>query len=285
MGRHAAGQIRRLEAGRARPPFSYHDKGTMATIGSRSAVVQLNHGIRFRGTIAWLAWLALHLRHAAGRPEPDQRADQPVLPLPELAARRRDHRRRRSARAGRRRELAKTAAGRAARVSRRRCRGPAPRRLRPRPGPRAGWPAGAAGDRPGRRRRPRGPAGPARTASRPRASSSPGLGADHPGPGPEQVGHLLQDVPRPGDHRSPAQLAGGPGGEQVPCAGPGADQGQPAARPDPGYRHARVPGPALGHDQLRRAGQGRRLGHAQPGRGGQRRRPRSLARAVARPGS
>ena len=61
MGRHAAVQIRRLEAGQDTVPFSYHDKGTMATIGSRSAVVQLNHGIRLRGTIAWLAWLALHL--------------------------------------------------------------------------------------------------------------------------------------------------------------------------------------------------------------------------------
>ena len=33
----------------------------MATIGSRSAVVQLPSGIRFRGTLAWLAWLGLHL--------------------------------------------------------------------------------------------------------------------------------------------------------------------------------------------------------------------------------
>jgi NADH:ubiquinone reductase (H+-translocating) len=61
MGRHAAVQIRRLEAGQDTVPFRYHDKGTMATIGSRSAVVELDHGIRFRGTIAWLAWLALHL--------------------------------------------------------------------------------------------------------------------------------------------------------------------------------------------------------------------------------
>jgi NADH dehydrogenase len=61
MGRHAALQIRRLEAGQDTVPFSYHDKGTMATIGSRSAVVELNHGIRIRGTLAWLAWLALHL--------------------------------------------------------------------------------------------------------------------------------------------------------------------------------------------------------------------------------
>ena len=60
-GRHAARQIRRLEAGQPTVPFSYHDKGTMATIGRRSAVVQLPHNIRIRGTLAWLAWLALHL--------------------------------------------------------------------------------------------------------------------------------------------------------------------------------------------------------------------------------
>jgi NADH:ubiquinone reductase (H+-translocating) len=60
-GRHAAGQIRRLAAGQPTLPFSYHDKGTMATIGRRSAVVQLPHNIRVRGTLAWLAWLALHL--------------------------------------------------------------------------------------------------------------------------------------------------------------------------------------------------------------------------------
>ena len=33
----------------------------MATIGYRSAVVQLPHRLRVRGTPAWLAWLALHL--------------------------------------------------------------------------------------------------------------------------------------------------------------------------------------------------------------------------------
>jgi NADH dehydrogenase len=33
----------------------------MATIGHRSAVVQLPHRLRFRGTVAWLAWLGLHL--------------------------------------------------------------------------------------------------------------------------------------------------------------------------------------------------------------------------------
>ena len=61
QGRHAAGQIRRLMAGQPTIPFRYHDKGTMATIGHRSAVVQLPRGIRLRGTLAWLVWLALHL--------------------------------------------------------------------------------------------------------------------------------------------------------------------------------------------------------------------------------
>ena len=61
MGRFAAEQIGRLMAGQATASFSYHDKGIMATIGHRSAVVQLPHRIRIRGTLAWLAWLALHL--------------------------------------------------------------------------------------------------------------------------------------------------------------------------------------------------------------------------------
>jgi NADH dehydrogenase len=61
MGRHAAAQIGLLTAGRPTVPFSYHDKGIMATIGRRSAVVELPHRLRIRGTLAWLAWLALHL--------------------------------------------------------------------------------------------------------------------------------------------------------------------------------------------------------------------------------
>jgi NADH dehydrogenase len=61
MGRHAAGQILRLDAGQPTVPFRYRGKGTMATIGYRSAVVQLPHQVRARGTAAWLGWLALHL--------------------------------------------------------------------------------------------------------------------------------------------------------------------------------------------------------------------------------
>jgi len=65
-GRHAGKQIKLLMAGRATRPFRYHDKGIMATIGRRSAVVQLAHGTRIRGTLAWLAWLALHLFYLLG---------------------------------------------------------------------------------------------------------------------------------------------------------------------------------------------------------------------------
>jgi NADH dehydrogenase len=61
QGRHSGRQIRRLMAGQATQPFSYHDKGTMATIGRASAVVEIPVGIRLRGTLAWLAWLGLHL--------------------------------------------------------------------------------------------------------------------------------------------------------------------------------------------------------------------------------
>ena len=66
MGRHAAAQIVRLQRGAATEPFTYHDKGTMATIGRRSAVVQLPRGLRLRGTLAWLSWLVLHLFYLLG---------------------------------------------------------------------------------------------------------------------------------------------------------------------------------------------------------------------------
>jgi NADH:ubiquinone reductase (H+-translocating) len=65
-GRHAAAQIVRLVHGEQTEPFSYHDKGTMATIGRRSAVVQLARGERITGTLAWFAWLGLHLFYLLG---------------------------------------------------------------------------------------------------------------------------------------------------------------------------------------------------------------------------
>jgi len=65
-GRYAAEQIVHLVRGEPTQPFHYHDKGTMATIGRRSAVVELARGARITGTLAWFAWLALHLFYLLG---------------------------------------------------------------------------------------------------------------------------------------------------------------------------------------------------------------------------
>jgi NADH dehydrogenase len=65
-GKHAAEQVARLVKGEQTQPFRYHDRGTMATIGRRSAIVQLPQGVRFTGTLAWLAWLGLHLLYLLG---------------------------------------------------------------------------------------------------------------------------------------------------------------------------------------------------------------------------
>ena len=66
QGRHAAEQIIHLLRGEPTEPFHYHDKGTMATIGRRSAVVQFPRGARITGTLAWFAWLGLHLVYLLG---------------------------------------------------------------------------------------------------------------------------------------------------------------------------------------------------------------------------
>lgn len=64
-GRHAGRQIANLVAGRAMQEFHYHDKGTLATIGRRSAVAEielpfhLSH--RLTGTLAWFVWLFVHI--------------------------------------------------------------------------------------------------------------------------------------------------------------------------------------------------------------------------------
>jgi NADH:ubiquinone reductase (H+-translocating) len=66
QGRHAGEQVARLITGETTKPFRYRDKGIMATIGRRSAVVELRGGVQLRGTLAWLAWLGLHLIYLLG---------------------------------------------------------------------------------------------------------------------------------------------------------------------------------------------------------------------------
>jgi NADH dehydrogenase len=66
QGKHVARQLLRRERGEALTNFVYRDKGQMATIGRRKAVVEIRSWLRFHGTLAWLTWLALHLAYLSG---------------------------------------------------------------------------------------------------------------------------------------------------------------------------------------------------------------------------
>jgi NADH dehydrogenase len=66
MGRHVAKQILNIKTNKSLTKFKYKDKGQMATIGRRRAVVEMPNGLRFHGTLAWLTWLALHVFYLAG---------------------------------------------------------------------------------------------------------------------------------------------------------------------------------------------------------------------------
>jgi len=60
-GEHAGETIARTLRKKKVEPFEYEDKGTMATIGRKSAVVQFRRGRSLTGTTAWLAWGTVHL--------------------------------------------------------------------------------------------------------------------------------------------------------------------------------------------------------------------------------
>lgn len=60
-GEQAGENIARRLAGKTTNPFGYHDKGTMATIGRGSAVIQMPRGRTMKGKAASLAWGAVHL--------------------------------------------------------------------------------------------------------------------------------------------------------------------------------------------------------------------------------
>jgi NADH:ubiquinone reductase (H+-translocating) len=64
-GEYAARLVRDRLHGAFTPPFQYHDRGNMATIGRASAVADLGW-VRFAGVIAWLAWLFIHLLYLIG---------------------------------------------------------------------------------------------------------------------------------------------------------------------------------------------------------------------------
>lgn len=65
-GTHVARQIGRQLSGDSPRPFRFRDRGMMATIGRRAAVAELPGRLRLRGTLAWMAWLGLHIFYLAG---------------------------------------------------------------------------------------------------------------------------------------------------------------------------------------------------------------------------
>lgn len=65
MGRHVARLIRSDLSGKARKPFEYRNKGSLATIGRARGVADFGT-IRFSGFLAWVAWLAVHIFYLIG---------------------------------------------------------------------------------------------------------------------------------------------------------------------------------------------------------------------------
>ncbi len=64
-GRHAARMILGDLKSKSRAEFVYVDKGQMATIGRKRAIVQIGK-LKFNGTLAWLTWLVVHIYYLIG---------------------------------------------------------------------------------------------------------------------------------------------------------------------------------------------------------------------------
>lgn len=64
-GRFAAKAIGQIARGESVDDFKYTDKGQMATIGRRRAIVETG-AIRFSGYFAWLTWLFVHIYYLIG---------------------------------------------------------------------------------------------------------------------------------------------------------------------------------------------------------------------------
>jgi NADH:ubiquinone reductase (H+-translocating) len=65
MGQFIAKLLREAAGPALRPAFQYWDKGSMATIGRKAAVVAVA-GVQMRGFLAWLMWLFVHLLFLVG---------------------------------------------------------------------------------------------------------------------------------------------------------------------------------------------------------------------------
>jgi NADH:quinone reductase (non-electrogenic) len=64
-GKYVGRVIKDRLAGRQTPPFRYFDKGTMATIGYRSAVADA-FGVKVTGFLAYVMWIFIHVMYLVG---------------------------------------------------------------------------------------------------------------------------------------------------------------------------------------------------------------------------
>ena len=65
QGQYLARNILREIKGQPREDFKYFDKGIMATIGRKKAIVQAGH-LKMSGFLAWCAWLFVHIFYLIG---------------------------------------------------------------------------------------------------------------------------------------------------------------------------------------------------------------------------
>lgn len=65
QGKHLAKNLKKLAKNKEMEPFSYFDKGTMATIGRNKAVADIG-GLHLKGFIAWFMWMFVHLWFLVG---------------------------------------------------------------------------------------------------------------------------------------------------------------------------------------------------------------------------
>lgn len=65
QGKHLAKNLIRLQKEEELVPFTYNDKGSMATIGRNKAVVDMGK-LRFGGFFAWFIWMFIHLYFLVG---------------------------------------------------------------------------------------------------------------------------------------------------------------------------------------------------------------------------
>ena len=64
-GKRASKNILLMKDGKQPEPFKYFDKGIMAIIGNRAAIVE-GLGMRMKGMPGWFAWLGLHIVYLVG---------------------------------------------------------------------------------------------------------------------------------------------------------------------------------------------------------------------------